>query len=113
MDFPRHYGIGYAITSLIFVTNAIGFISAAFLVDALRVRIGRARTLMIATGLQIIGNIVMVCTPPFPVIVVSFLFFGLGEAINLAIGNTYVANLHNATNMLGLIHGSYGVGGTV
>jgi fucose permease len=34
-------------------------------------------------------------------------------AINLAMGNTFAANLHNGTKMLGAIHGSYGVGGTI
>lgn len=37
----RYYDVGYAIVSLIFVTNALGFIFAAFCVDALRVRLGR------------------------------------------------------------------------
>ncbi|KAG0652901.1 hypothetical protein D0Z07_0436 [Hyphodiscus hymeniophilus] len=109
----KHYNIGYAITSLIFVTNAVGFISAAVFVDALRAQIGRAKTLLFSTSLQIIGLVMIVCTPPFPVIVVSFLFLGLGEAIGLAIGNTFAANLHNATSMLGAMHGSYGIGGTV
>ncbi len=34
-------------------------------------------------------------------------------AINLAMGNTFAANLHNGTKMLGAMHGSYGVGGTI
>jgi len=50
----RHYNIGYAIVSLIFVTNAIGFISAAFFVDALRARFGRGRTLMVAQALYVV-----------------------------------------------------------
>lgn len=41
----RHYSIGYAIVSLIFVTNAIGFILAAFFVDALRAKFGRGKIL--------------------------------------------------------------------
>lgn len=34
-------------------------------------------------------------------------------AINLAMGNTFTVNLHNGTKMLGVMHGSYGVGGTI
>lgn len=34
-------------------------------------------------------------------------------AINLAMGNVFAANLHNGTKMLGAMHGSYGVGGTI
>jgi MFS family permease len=97
--------------SLIFVTNAIGFILAAFFVDALRARLGRARTLVISQTLMSCGYIPIVCTPPFPVVIVSFFFLGLGIAINLAMGNVFAANLHNGTKMLGVMHGSYGLGG--
>jgi hypothetical protein len=40
-SYSSHYEIGYAVVSLIFVTNAVGFILAAFFVDALRARFGR------------------------------------------------------------------------
>jgi hypothetical protein len=55
----------------------------------------------------------MVSTPPFPVVVLSYFFLGVGMAINLAMGNVFAANLHNGTKMLGFMHGSYGVGGTM
>lgn len=112
--FPiRHYDIGYAIVSLIFVTNAVGFISAAFCVDALRARFGRARTLIFSQSLMLTGYVMMVSAPPFPVVVVAYFFLGLGMAINLAMGNVFAANLHNGTKMLGIMHGSYGIGGTI
>ncbi len=109
----RHYNIGYAVVSLIFVTNAIGFISAAFIVDAIRARLGRAKTLIIAQSLMTCGYIPIVCTPPWPVVIVCFFFLGCGMAINLAMGNVFAANLHNGTKMLGAMHGSYGLGGTI
>lgn len=109
----KYYGIGYAVVSIIFVTNAIGFIVAAFCVDGLRSRLGRAKTLIIGQILSIIGFAAIVCTPPFGVVIAAFFFLGLGIAINLALGNVFAANLHNSTKMLGIIHGSYGIGGTI
>ncbi|PSS10775.1 hypothetical protein M430DRAFT_107964 [Amorphotheca resinae ATCC 22711] len=109
----KHYDIGYAVVSLIFVTNAIGFILAAFFVDALRGRFGRAKTLMFAQTMMICGYIPVICTPPYPVVIVSFFFLGVGMAMNLALGNVFAANLQNGTKMLGAMHGSYGVGGTI
>ncbi|KAL8646817.1 MAG: hypothetical protein Q9210_005915, partial [Variospora velana] len=38
---------------------------------------------------------------------------GLGEAINLALNNTFCANLGGYATALGTFHGSYGIGGTV
>jgi fucose permease len=68
---------------------------------------------MIAQALVTCGYIPIVCTAPFPAIIASFFFLGLGIAINLAMGNVFCANLYNGTNMLGVMHGSYGLGGTI
>jgi hypothetical protein len=34
-------------------------------------------------------------------------------ATNLALSNVFAANLQNSTKMLGMLHGSYGIGGTI
>ncbi|KAL8673394.1 MAG: hypothetical protein Q9168_002184 [Polycauliona sp. 1 TL-2023] len=109
----KDYSIGYAIVSLIFVTNAVGFISAAPSTQPLLARLGRAKTLLLALSIMMAGHIMLVCTPPFPVVVLSFFFTGLGQAINLALNNVFCANLANHSIPLGLFHGSYGIGGTV
>ncbi|ORY62893.1 major facilitator superfamily domain-containing protein [Pseudomassariella vexata] len=108
-----YYNIGYAIVSLIFIGNAIGFITAAPCIDTLRARLGRAKTLALSQILMALAYVPIVCTAPFPVIVVSFFLAGFGLSLNLAIGNVFCANLANGTTMLGLMHGSYGVGGTI
>jgi hypothetical protein len=68
---------------------------------------------MIAQTLMTSGYVIIICTPPFAVVVSSFFFLGLGMAVNLSMGNVFAANLHNGTKMLGAMHGSYGIGGTV
>jgi fucose permease len=109
----RHYDIGYSIVSLIFITNAVGFILAAFMVDLLRAKLGRARTLFLGNILIMFGYVPIIFAPPFPVVVCCFLPLGLGMAINVALGNVFAANLQNGTTMLGAMHGSYGIGGTL
>ncbi|KAI9826092.1 MAG: hypothetical protein M1832_000541 [Thelocarpon impressellum] len=109
----RDYKIGYAVVSLIFVSNALGFISAACFTDALAQRLGRAKALMIAMAAMFAGYFVIVFTPPFPAVVLSFYLFGLGMGISLALNNVFVANLANNTAMLGTFHGSYGIGGII
>ncbi|MCJ1291201.1 hypothetical protein MMC34_002744 [Xylographa carneopallida] len=106
-----HYNIGYAVVSMIFVANAVGFIAAALYTTTLQARFGRAKVLVFAELLMIAGYSMIVCTPPFPVVVIAFLLTGLGMATNLALNNVFVANLTNATMRLGFFHGSYGVGG--
>jgi len=91
----KDYKVGYAIVSLIFITNAIGFISAAPSVQAIQSVYGRAKAYMVAIGFMIVGYIALVCSPPFPVVVISFLFLGFGMAIVLAMNNE-VSSLHTS-----------------
>ena len=109
----KDYHIGYAIVSLIFVSNAIGFISAAPLVQLIQARVGRAKALVISHAVTASAYIMLVCKPPFPVVVLAFLFLGFGIAINLALNNTFCASLAGNTAILGFYHGGYGIGGTV
>ncbi|KAI9787145.1 MAG: Glycerophosphocholine phosphodiesterase [Geoglossum umbratile] len=133
-----NYNIGYAIVSLIFVSNALGFLIAAPFTEALQARLGRAKALMISEALMLVGYFAIIFTPPYSVVVISYVqknplnypsqppaceltqsdgnrFFlvGLGMAINLALNNVFISNLANSTSMLGLFHGSYGIGGTI
>lgn len=107
------YKIGYAIVSLIFVGNAIGFISAAPLQQAIQARLGRAKTLVLAQSIVAAAYVMLVCKPPFPVVVFAFFLLGLGIASNLAPNNVFCANLANYSTVLGSFHGSYGIGGTI
>lgn len=83
----RHYNIGYAVVSLIFISNAFGFIAAAPFVDALRARLGRAKATFIANIIVALGFIPLLAAAPFPAVVVGYSFIGFGFAINLAISN--------------------------
>ncbi|KAI0905387.1 major facilitator superfamily transporter [Ustulina deusta] len=109
----KHYNIGYAIVSLIFIGNALGYIAAAPFVDHIRMRLGRAKTCSLADICIALGFIPLVVAAPFPAIVVGYFFIGFGSAVTLAINNVFTANMKNGTVLLGVLHGSYGIGGTV
>ncbi len=66
-----YYHISYSIMSLVFVGNAIGFISAAFFTSMILGKLGRAGTLIAAESLQLIAYIILVCTPPYPLVVIT------------------------------------------
>lgn len=109
----KDYHIGYATVSLIFITQAVGFISAAFITDLIDNTLGRAKCLMLSELFLISAYVTIVCTPPFGVVVFAYFLIGLGEAINIALNNTFCSNLANSTTVLGFAHGSYGVGGVL
>lgn len=99
--------------SLLFITYALGFITAAPLLSAIDAKLGRSRMLMTAALFLSVGYTTITCAPPFPVIVVAFWFTGTGVAMFLATTNSWIANLLNGTFVLGIMHGLYGVGGIV
>ncbi|OOQ89357.1 putative MFS efflux transporter [Penicillium brasilianum] len=109
----KHYGIGYAVVSLIFVTNALGFISAAPVTHAIESKLGRSKSYAFAMSLLVGSYVIIICQPPFPVVVACFFLLGFGMALSLALGNVYCANLPNSITALSCSHGSYGLGGTV
>ncbi|PSN62329.1 MFS general substrate transporter [Corynespora cassiicola Philippines] len=108
-----HYHIGYAIMSMVFVGQAAGFIIAAFFNNTLLNYLGRAKTLVLSELIMLSGYIMLATTPPYPVVIIAFFFCGYGAAINLALNNVFCANLHPPSAILGAVHGSYGIGGTV
>lgn len=109
----RYYDIGYAVVSLIFVGQAIGFLVSAMALDPLRARLGRAKTLGLAQGMVTLAYVAHVAGAPFPVVVCAFSLVGFSIGVNVAIGNLFCGGMRNGTLMLGLLHGTYGLGGTV
>jgi MFS family permease len=108
-----YYHLGYAVMSLVFVGNAAGFIIAAFFTNMILDRLGRAKTLILAELFMLSAYVMLVVTPPYPVVIVAFFLLGYGMAINLALNNVFCANLNPSSAVLGAAHGSYGVGGIV
>ncbi|TVY43629.1 Bypass of stop codon protein [Lachnellula occidentalis] len=109
----KHYNIKYGTVSTIFLCNALGFIVAAFFVSSMSQRLGRAKTLVISEVFLMIGYVMIVTTPSFGVVAISYFLLGIGMAINLAIGQVYCANLANNTVIVGCFQGAYGIGGTM
>ncbi|KAI1169679.1 MFS general substrate transporter [Nemania sp. FL0916] len=109
----KYYHIGYAVVSLIFISNAFGYIAIAPFTDTIRLRLGRAKTLFLANMCITIGFIPLLVAAPFQAVVIGYFFIGVGFAVNLAISNVFTANLQNGTVLLGTMHGTYGVGGTI
>lgn len=49
--------------------------------------------------------------PPYPALIVAFIFAGFGNGIADAAWNAWIGGMANANELLGLLHGFYGLGG--
>ena len=103
------YHVRYSVVSLLFIAYALGFITSAPVLSAVDAKLGRSRMLMTAAAFLSVGYTVIVCAPPFPVIVTAFWFTGTGMAMFLATSNSWIVNLMHGTTLLGFMHGLYGV----
>ena len=57
--------------------------------------------------------VVIAVHPPYPVIIVFYIFVGYGLGLIDAAWNAWVGDLVNANQLLGILHGFYGLGATI
>src|SRR5271170_4941289 len=70
----EYYGLNYAVVSLIFLSNALGFIVSSFLSNRLHVGVGRCKSLIIGTALQASCYVILSTHPPYGAVIVAFFF---------------------------------------
>jgi len=51
--------------------------------------------------------------PPYPVLPIIFILSGFGIGLEDGAWNAWVGNMQSANEMLGFLHGSYGLGATI
>lgn len=105
-----YYNLSYTVVSLVFLSPLVGYTLAAFLNQRIHISLGRRGPALIGPACHLIAYVVNCVHPPYPVLVVSFIFAGFGNGIEDAAWNAWVGNMANANELLGLLHGLYGVG---
>ncbi|CAE6433650.1 unnamed protein product [Rhizoctonia solani] len=94
------YNIGFIVVSMLFVSNCIGYLSAAVI-----------NIILLGGVLQILAYGVLAPAPPFPVVCISYAINGFGISLHNAQANGFVAELpKNTSAKLGLLHAGYGAG---
>lgn len=72
----KDYNIKYAIVSMIFVANAVGFLLAAPMIHAMEAKIGHAKSYLLAMSSFAVGYAIIIPAPPFAVVAITFLLCG-------------------------------------
>ncbi|KAI0645078.1 MFS general substrate transporter [Trametes meyenii] len=105
------YNVGFALVSLIFVFNCLGFITAAAANVWLMGRLGFGKLPVLGSVFQIIGYVLEAPAPPFPVFVLGYFANGFGIALQDAGANGYVASMkENTSTKMSILHAVYGLG---
>ncbi|KAH7338420.1 MFS general substrate transporter [Rhizoctonia solani] len=105
-----HYGIDFIVVSMLFVSNCVGFLTAAVLNISLTDQLGLGKLILLGAVFQVLAYTLMVPTLPFP-ITIAYAINGLGIGFQDAQANGFIAGLPNNTSeKMGLLHAVYGAG---
>ncbi|KAK7192506.1 MFS transporter [Paraphaeosphaeria sporulosa] len=106
----EHYTLSYIVVSLVFLSPLVGYAAAAMLNNWVHVRFGQRGVAFLGPLCHIAGWLGLSLHPPYPAFVVIFVLVGFGNGIEDAAWNAFFGNMANANELLGFLHGVYGLG---
>ncbi|KAI4639336.1 uncharacterized protein J4E78_010969 [Alternaria triticimaculans] len=106
----EYYDLTYVVVSLVFLSPMGGYISAALLNNWLHIHFGQRGIAFLGPVFHLVAYVGIALHPPYPVLVVLFIFSGFGNGIEDAAWNAWASSLANANEVLGFVHGLYGLG---
>lgn len=109
----RYYNISHLVVSVIFFAPVVGYVAAAALSDKWHMWFGRRGVAFFAPLCRILGFVTLSQHPPYGVLVVVLILGGFGNGLLDASGNSWVSQLDHPNELLGVLHGFWGLGATV
>ncbi|EEH22691.1 hypothetical protein PABG_04902 [Paracoccidioides brasiliensis Pb03] len=106
----EYYKVSYTVISLVFLSPLGGYITSAMLSNTLHMRFGQCGPAILGPISHLVSYIIVFLHPPYPVLIIAFIIAGFGNGLADTAWNAWVGAMSNANELLGLIHGSYGLG---
>ncbi|CAH2354994.1 bypass of stop codon protein 6 [[Candida] railenensis] len=108
--YQDHYKINDVQTSMIFLALTSGYFSMAFLSGWSHTNLGVRGVVVMGMSCMIFSFIIISTDPPFFLVVVCYVFSGLGVGgLDASLG-TWMGNLVDSNEIMGILHGFYGIG---
>ncbi|KAI9458666.1 MFS general substrate transporter [Lactarius psammicola] len=105
------YDVGFAVVSVVFIANCIGFVTGSTLNVFLNDKLGFGKTIALGSAAQMVAFGIQASAPPFPLFVIAYAINGFGASFEDAQANGFVASYKdNAAAKMGILHAAYGVG---
>lgn len=108
-----YYNISYAIVSLLWLGNAVGYILVAFTAHHLDNHLGRQKMATLSCICFTIMYAIASSGTKYPVMILAWFFGGIGGGAGLSQFNMFLSKLENSSKYLGIFHGTYGFGAFV
>ncbi|KAE8384588.1 major facilitator superfamily domain-containing protein [Aspergillus alliaceus] len=85
-----HYSLSYAVVSLVFFSPLGGYTLSSLLNNKLHINFGRRGVALLSPGCHLIAHIINCLQPPYPVLMISFVFAGFGNGLGHAAWNAWL-----------------------
>lgn len=99
--------------SLVFLAPFVGYAAAALLNNKIHMRWGQRGVAVMAPSCKVVTYVVACNHPPYPVLPIIFMLAGFGNGLEDGAWNAWIGNMQKANELLGFLHGCYGVGATI
>ncbi|KAF5010541.1 hypothetical protein FDECE_3310 [Fusarium decemcellulare] len=109
----EYYDLTYVVVSLVFLSPFIGYILSAIISNPLHDRFGQRGVVISLSLCHLAAYAIIAAHPPYIILVLAFIFAGLGNGVANAAWNSWVGSLANSSQLLGFLHALYGVGGVM
>ncbi|SGZ52055.1 CIC11C00000006002 [Sungouiella intermedia] len=109
-ELQAHYKINDLKTGYVFLASVSGYFSMALLTEVCHRRLGVRGVVIMGTTSMTLGYLVLSTRPPFFVFILCYVLSGLGFGSLDAGLNGWMGNLVDLNQLLGILHGCYGIG---
>jgi fucose permease len=109
----RYYNVGYTVVALVFLAPFFGYTAAAFLNNRIHMKFGQRGIAIFAPCCKIVTYVITCLHPPYAVLPVVFVLAGFGNGLEDGGWNAWVGGMANANELMGILHGAYGLGATI
>ncbi|KAK8106819.1 Bypass of stop codon protein 6 [Apiospora kogelbergensis] len=109
----EYYNISYTLVSLLFLSSFVGYLVAALSNNLIHHHLGQRGVALIAPSARILGYVLLCLHLPFPALPPLMLLPGFGSGLEDSAWNAWIGNMASANELLGFLHGSYGLGATI
>ncbi|EGS23872.1 uncharacterized protein CTHT_0005800 [Thermochaetoides thermophila DSM 1495] len=108
-----HYSISYTLVSLVFFVPFIGYLLAALSNHRIHHHFGQRGIAILAPLCRLASFIPLAFHPPYPAVPIILLLSGYGNGLEDSAWNAWIGNMQRANELLGFLHGAYGLGATI
>lgn len=109
----EHYHLSDLHVSFIFFCSVLGYLTMAFVNNQTHDKLGIRGVAVLGASAMCLGNLSASFKPPFLIFLICYFSNGVGLGAFDASLNAWMGNLVDSNQLLGILHGCYGIGSLV